>query len=168
MQNTNLIILANLAFAPPQTIKFHGIIPEEFNESHSTNFEQVQIQSRSSALASYGGSNSRTANIQFDIHEDYLGEYVGTKDITEFVAKLKALTYPRYENGVVIPPRCYLKIGSMFRIKGYPESVDINWRKPVRDGRMISATVTINFVEYVSLSWSADQIASGADLGRSF
>ncbi|WJZ23501.1 contractile injection system tube protein [Listeria phage LIS04] len=166
--NTNLIVLTNLAFSPPETIKFHGIVPEEISESHSTNMEQVAIQSRSSALAAYGGSNSRTTSIQFDIHEDYLIEYMGIKDITEYVAKIKALTYPRFENGAVIPPRCYLKVGSVLKLTGYPESVDITWRKPIRDGRLIWASISINFTEYVSLSYSADEIASGSDLGRSF
>lgn len=166
--NTNLIMLANLTLSPPQTLQFHGIVPDEFSENHSTNYEQVSIQSRSSNLASYGGSNSRTVSVQFDLHEDYLSEYSGIKDIGEFVAKLKAFTYPLYQNGVVIPPRCFLKIGSMFRIKGYTDSVDVTWKKPIRNGRMIAATVTMNIVEFVSLSYSADQIASGADLGRSF
>lgn len=162
--NTDLITIVNLAMPSPQVIRFNGIVPEEFTESHSTNFEQLQIQSRSSALASYGGSNSRTVGISFDIHEDYLGEYMGINDISEFIAQIKALTYPLYQNGVVIPPRCYLKVGSIFKMRGYPESVDVTWKKPIRDGRMIAASISISMVEYVSLSWSADQIASRADL----
>jgi len=168
---SNLVTIVNTTFNPPRAINFYGLAPDDITESHSANFEPIDIMGRSSPIAVYSGGGGRTVDISLDIHEDYLKEYsnqMGKADIREFVAEVKALTYPRYQGGVVIPPRVFIKIGEFFRMKAYCGSVSVSWKKPIRDGKYIVAGLSMNFTEILSVSFSADEVSSGKDLERYF
>ena len=161
------MILTNLTFPAPQSVSFYGILPDEFTETHSTNFESIDIKSRSNPLASFAGSSARTSDISFDIHEDYLAEFNGgTADIREFIAAIKSITYPEYQGTIVVPPRILLRVGSFFKIKGYCNSCSITWKKPIRDGRFILASVSISITEALSQSFAASEVFTQEDLRR--
>jgi hypothetical protein len=167
----NLVTIVNTSFNPPRAINFYGLAPDDLTESHSANFEPVEIMGRSSPLASYSGGGGRTVDISLDVHEDYLKAYSNQKNvanIVEFVGQVKALTYPRYQDNIVIPPRVFIKIGEFFRMKAYCNSVSVSWKKPIREGRYIMAGLNMNFTEILSVSFSADEVATGKDLERYF
>jgi hypothetical protein len=165
----SVITIVNTTFTPPQSITFYQLCPDDLTESHQENFEPVDIKSRSNPLQAYSGSSSRSIDLSIDVHEDYLRAYsqeIGKADIVAFIAQLKALTYPRYQQGVVIPPKCFVKVGDFFRMKAICTSVSVAWKKPLRDNKYISATISMSFNEILSISFSADEIASGGDLQR--
>lgn len=165
--NVHTIILTNLTFPAPQSISFYGIMPEEFTETHSTIFEQIDIKSRSNPLASYAGSTSRTVDISVDIHEDYLAEFNGGRaDIRDFVAAVRSITYPQYQGTIVIPPRVLIRIGNFFKLKGYCNSCSVTWKKPIRNGRFISATLSFSLSEALEQSYTAAEVFTKEDLRR--
>jgi hypothetical protein len=167
--NLDMVMIANLTFDPIRTVSFHGMTPDEISESHSTEFEPITIKSRSSPLASYAGSGARTVDLSFDIHEDYLkiyepkGQYA---HIHNFVGRIKALTYPRYSKGIVIPPKCYVMVGEFFRMKAYCNSCNVTWRKPIRHGKYIAANISLSLTEIVYVSFTADEVFDGTDIKR--
>jgi hypothetical protein len=141
--------------------------PDDITEAHTANFEQIDIKSRSNPLQAYSGSGARTTDLSFDIHEDDLRVSIGANaDIIQFVGQVKALTYPRYQGGVVIPPRVFIKIGDFFRMKAFCGSVNVTWKKPIRNNRYICASLQMSFTEILSLSFTADEVTTGGDLGR--
>jgi hypothetical protein len=165
----NLITIVNTSFNPPRSINFYKMSPDDISESHTANFENEDIHGRSSPLAVFSGGGARTTNLSIDLHEDYLRMFspqMQNTDIVMFVSQIKALTYPRYQGGVVIPPRCFIKVGEFLMMKAYCSSVNVSWKKPLRNGRYISATVSMEFSEILSISFSADEIASGGDVNR--
>jgi hypothetical protein len=165
--SNNLVTIVNTSFNPPRAINFYHMSPDDITESHTAEFEPVVIKSRSNPLAAYSGSGARTTDLSFDIHEDDLRVVMGpSADIIQFVGQVKALTYPRYQGGVVIPPRVFIKIGDFFRMKAYCSSVNVTWKKPIRNNRYICATLAMSFSEILSMSFTADEISTGGDLGR--
>lgn len=167
----NLITIVNTTFNPPQAINFYGLAPDDFSENHTAEWDPAVIRSRSSPLAAYSGGGARTVSLAIDIHEDYMKAYFNggnSNEITQFVGQLKALTYPRYQGGTVIPPKVFIKIGQFFRMKAYCTSVDITWKKPIRNNKYIAATISMSFTEILSTCFSADEVATGGDLGRYF
>lgn len=168
-ENVNKITIGNLTFENPQIISLYGILPDEFSEVHGTKYDSIEIKSRSNPLASYGGSTARTIDFTFDIHEDYLDEFEGGNmkaNITDYVNKIKSITYPRYVETYVVPPRVYIKVADSFRLKGYCNNCNVVWKKPFRDGRYIYATIILSIVETLSISFTADEIFSHQDLAR--
>lgn len=165
--NVHNMILTNLTFPAPQSLSFYGMLPEEFTESHATNFEQIEIKGRSSPLASYGGSSARSTEISVLIHEDYLAEFNGGKaDITEYIAQIKALTYPLYKGTLTIPPKVLLRVGDFFSIRGYCANCSITWKLPIRDRHYIQAQASFAISESLPVSYTAEDIFSGADIRR--
>ncbi len=130
-------------------IKLDGLFPNDLSENQTANFEGVSIKGRSSEFAIYSGGTSRTVNLSFELHEDYLGGYLGIYDIRQMVSLLKATAFPIYESsGAIIPPRIYLRVADTIIInKGYSSGCNVTWKKPIRDGRYIMADVTMDITE---------------------
>ena len=66
----------------------------------------------------------------------------------------------------VIPPRVFITIGGYVKMKGYCTSCSVNWKKPVRDGRFVFCTVTLDITETLSISFSADEVFTMDDMRR--
>jgi len=165
--NQHKVILTNLTFDPPQSITFYGLLPDEIAETHTANFQNMDIQSRSGQLWSYSGGNSRELSISITVHEDYLAEYMGGKaDIRDYAATFKALTYPEYEGTKVKPPSILLRVGSFIKFKGICTSATVTWKKPIRNDRYIVADFNINLVEANSNAFAASEIYVKDDLRR--
>lgn len=165
--NQHKVILTNLTFDPPLSMSFFGILPDDIRESHSANFEQMTIMSRSGQLQSYSGGNNRTTDISITVHEDYLAEYMGGKaDIREFAAQFKALTYPEYMDSKVIPPRILLRVGKFFQFHGVCTESSVTWKKPMRNDRYICADFSISLMETNSNAFAASEILAMDDLRR--
>lgn len=150
-----------------QHLSFYGVLPDEFTESHTANFEPFDIKSRSNPLASYGSGSARNVSISVDIHEDYLAEFNGgSADIREYIAAIKSITYPEYQGTLVVPPKVLLRVGTFLKIQGYCTSCSITWKKPIRDGRFIFATVQFDISEALEQAYSASEVFSMEDLRR--
>jgi len=166
----NLITIVNCTFNPPRSINFYGITPDEVTESHSASFDPQDIRGRSNPLAAYSGSGARTTSLSIDVHEDYLRMYSKSLEkarLVDFIGQIKALTYPRYQSGIVIAPKVFIKIGEFFLMKAYCSQVSVTWKKPLRENKYyVSANISMDFSEILSISFSADEVATGMDLGR--
>lgn len=166
-KNVHKMTLTNLTFGAPQSISFYGILPDEFTESHSTNFEQIDIKGRSNPLWAYAGSSARETSITVTLHEDYLAEFMGgSADIREFVAAIRSITYPEYQGTMTVPPTILLRIGSFFKMKGICQSCQVTWKKPIRDNRYIVADISISIAEALEDSYTASEVFSMSDLVR--
>ena len=162
-----LISITNLVASPPWTIPLYGIAPDDIAESHSAQFEDMNIMSRSGVLMSYTGGNARSITLTFTVHEDYIIEYEGQgADIRQYVAQIKALTYPEYAGTSVIPPKVRLRAGKFILLQGVCSSVTVTWRKPIRKGRYIVADCSIEIMETNSESFAASEIITMGDLRR--
>ena len=167
IENDYLVTLINMTLSPPASIYLYGISPEDIAESHSAQFEDMNIMSRSGILMSYTGGDARSISLNFDIHEDYIAEYEGKNaDIRDYVAAIKTLTYPRYVGPTVLPPRVRLKVGKFILLQGVCRSTTVTWKKPVRNGRYIYANCQIEIMETNSMSFDAIEIAAKGDLRR--
>lgn len=165
--NQHKVILSNTTFDPPQSMTFYGVLPDDIAETHTANFEPMNIVSRSGQILAYSGGSNRELSINITVHEDYLAEYMGGKaDIREYAAQFKALTYPEYTDVAVIPPSILLRVGTFIQFKGVCTSATVTWKKPIRNGRYIIADFSLSLQETNSNSFAASEILVMDDLRR--
>ncbi len=120
--------------------------PESIQDGYSANFNEVELLGRSSPILVYGGGSSRTLNFTILFHEDLLEQ---DTDIRAFVDKLRALSLPVYDSGIKVP-KVYFRIGKMFSCWGTVNTT-VNYKPPVRNGRMIVAEVTFELTRLSSI-----------------
>jgi hypothetical protein len=130
------ITIKNLNTATTVDIQY---TPESIADSYTASFSEHQILGRSSPVLIYTGGSSRGLSFSVVLHEDL----VPGKDLAKFCDKIRALSFPVYENGVR-EPRVYAKIGSMYSFWGVVNTT-ITYKPPVRDGKMIIAEVSFEF-----------------------
>ena len=163
--NVHKMMLTNLTLG--HTLSFYGVLPDTITESHQANFQLVDIKSRSNPLASYDNGSARTVTINVDICEDYISQFNGGyADIREFVAKIKALTYPEYYGLIVKAPSVLLRVGTFFRMRGYCTNVEVIWHRPIRDERYLWVTLSFTISEALHKAWKASEIFNQEDMRR--
>lgn len=113
----------------------------------------------------------------------YGGSYSSTisssviKIVTDYLNAIKALAYPRYDEGIVRPPSCYISISNNFRFVGVCTNVNISHKGPlfkhynknsetgyiddtenntVGDQIYMNYSITLNFNKIVNQDYSAD------------
>lgn len=101
------------------------------------------------------------------------------KIVTDYLNAIKALAYPRYDNGIVTPPSCYISISNNFRFVGVCTNVNISHKGPmfkcynkdsetgytdvsenntIGDQIFMNYTITLNFNKIVNQDFSADTV----------
>lgn len=106
--------------------------------------------------------------------------------VNDYLNALKALAYPKYTNGIVTPPSCYISIANNFRFVGVCTNVSITHKPPILinsynieqglaidrganqklAGQQIfmSYTITLNFNKVVNQDFSADTVEEYGDM----
>lgn len=134
-----------------------SILPEDISESNQAQFDEQSIRGRSSPLRGYNTSGPRNVSYSLELHDDYCeGGILAT------VNKLKALSFPTYD-GIVIPPKCYIRIGNMIGMTAVTSSVSVSWKPPFRNGVYLCASVSLDFSEVVTVPYGARDIERGSD-----
>jgi hypothetical protein len=123
----------NLVTGTNITFKFY---PEEVEDTHSSSFSQKEILGRSTPLLAYSGGGPREVSFSVILHDDFCDD-----GIINTVNKLKGLTYPEYDSGVV-PPECYVRLGSSVYFTGQCTNVSVSWQPPFRSIRDDNSTYT--------------------------
>lgn len=101
-------------------------VPENISESYSADWQSTDIMGRSAPYLAYVSSAARTVSYSVILTRDILGElYKST------VEKCIRLVYPKYMNGgVVAPPFCYVRFGSMVYMFAVVNDVSVEWSGP--------------------------------------
>ena len=138
--------------ATTSIIEFH--MPSDLSDSMSANFESQNVRGRSAQYHGYNDSGPRSISFSIELQADYCKEEFNTT-----LAKLKALVYPVYTNGVIYPS-CVIKLGNVLTGQFIINSVGVSYdgSAPKRDHLYTKATVSIDATETVEIAKSADQI----------
>ena len=128
--------------------------PDEITDTNSNQFDPQDIRGRSSPYQGYNNSGPRSISFNVILHDDLCKE-----GVLNTVNHLRSLTYPNY-GGVLIPPKCLVRIGDMIHCKAVINDVSVVWQKPYRNGVYLVADVTINATEVVDTPFSANEIWS--------
>lgn len=99
--------------------------------------------------------------------------------VNDYINALKALSYPKYTNGIVTPPSCYISIANNFRFVGICTAVNISHKGPMYikrpnnyletsnpgDSKILAGqqiymnySVTLNFNKISNQDFSADTV----------
>ena len=131
------------------------LLPDEISEDFSANFEDIMLRGRSNSIQGYDNSGPHNVSFSVTIHEGYCSDgFIST------INALKALTYPGYQ-GMVEPPACYIRIGTMIAMRATVRSVSVTWSGVLRDGHYTSAEVSFSLVEANEKAHSADDVQGG-------
>lgn len=138
--------------ATTSIIEFH--LPSELSDSMSANFESQNVRGRSAQYHGYNDSGPRNISFSIELQADYCKE-----EFNITIAKLKALTYPVYTNGVIYPS-CVIKLGNVLTGQFIINSVGVSYdgQAPERDHLYTKATISIDAVETPQTAKSAEQI----------
>ena len=139
--------------ATTSIIEFH--LPSELSDSMSANFESQNVRGRSAQYHGYNDSGPRSISFSIELQADYCKE-----EFNITIAKLKALTYPVYTNGVIYPS-CVIKLGNVLTGQFIINSVGVSYdgsQAPERDHMYTKATVSIDAVETPQIAKSAEQV----------
>lgn len=142
-----------LNLATTSRIEFH--MPTELSDSMSANFESQNVRGRSAQYHGYNDSGPRTISFSIELQADYCKE-----EFNITIAKLKALVYPVYTNGVIYPS-CVIKLGNVLTGQFIINSVGVSYdgnQAPERDHLYTKATVSIDAVETLQVAKSAEQV----------
>lgn len=133
------------------------ITPDEITDSVGAEFEEQPIRGRSSPLKGYSSSGPRQVSFTITTADDYCKD-----GLVPTVNMLKAMVYPVY-SGIVVSPEIYLRIGYLIAMKAVLNSVDVTWKKPIRNGFYTVADISFDFSEVVDIPRSAEEIEQGGD-----
>lgn len=132
------------------------LMPDELSDSNSAQFEDVSPLGRSGPLRAYSSSGPRAISFTLQLHNDYCKD-----GILNTVNKLKALTYPAYTGGNIMPPKCLVRIGDMINCTATCDEVGVNWMKPIVDNMYVMAEVSISLSEVTSKAKSTFDVEKG-------
>lgn len=153
-------------YGPQVRIEFK-FLPETLEESYSANFDNTELQGRSSPVMGYSSGGPRNLSISVTVHDDYVG---GGDDIVDLANKFKSLAFPEYKNGKVEAPYVYIRFGSMLSMKAVCTDVSISWEKPygeTQNNRVAyrKAEISLTLNEVVKTAPSASNVVDNKQGG---
>lgn len=154
-----------------------AIYPETISDKTSVSWNQTQILNRTGNLWAYSGTGDRTCGFSFDLAADEytqnkkdntisngsvgtsasvaranLRYQSGTDELSaspsfdKIVAGLRKTIYPRYDTDVMYPPLTTFCFGN-FKVRGFVQNIDLNWKKPIIENGYSKLNVGINMVQ---------------------
>lgn len=127
-------------------------IPDTVSYSYNAEFMSQNMLGRRSPVFLYTKGSAKVYSFSIILNEDLLGSVIITKqnsrqkpkDIVDFVNYIKMLSYPIANtlNGLSFP-KIYFQLGSLAGEGIVNTSID--WRKPFRDGRYITVSISFTF-----------------------
>lgn len=75
----------------------------------------------------------------------------------------KALEYPEYRSGVVVPPNCYINLYRGIRFAALCTQVDVTWHGDIKDNMYTHADVNLSFRNTVDTPYTATIVEAGGN-----
>lgn len=151
----------------PQTPCQLPVIPEEFSESNSANFNSVSMMGRSVDYQIYEGS-SRSVSFSLRLHEElYVSTSSKYENIHNIVSLIESCCYPIYDRAAynyAAPPEIAFQIGKQFYIRGILTNCSATWHTPIIDDQFVWCDLSIGITETTG-PYSMDEISNNS--GRS-
>lgn len=119
--------------------------PDAISESINSSYDQQNIPGRSAPIISYSYTGARQLSISFLVTPDHVP--IGYSSIQQYINALKALEYPKYDNGIVSSPNCEVHLPGI-DLDGVCTSVSIEYKSDryTRNNSM-AANVSLSFLE---------------------
>ena len=112
--------------APTSKIEFL-IMPEDFSDQKTINYEESPILGRSEPVFGYGGSGPR--NIALTLQ--FLDEENTQTEVSDKVDWLQSFAYPDYDGAVIQPPHKVVLIwGRFMAIVCLIRDISVTWKSP--------------------------------------
>lgn len=128
--------------------------PDEVSDSVSVNFESQLPRGRSVGYVGYTSTESKEVTVTINLHQDLLqGESLESR-----VNKFKALEYPEYEAGALIPPNCYVSLYKGIRFTALCKSCDVRWHGDIKKGTYTHANITLSFKNVSEMTYTASVV----------
>ena len=103
-------------------------LPEGINESYSAEWQSNDVLGRSAPYIAYGGNPARTVDYSVVLDRNIIGD----PDFQNTINACISLVYPDYaDNGIVIPPYCYVRFGGVIRMYAVVDNVGVSWSGPI-------------------------------------
>lgn len=129
------------------------VIPQEFSDTNSPNFNSVAMMGRSVEYQIYN-STSRSVSFTLQLHEEIapdsgttsLGNYDYVHNVVDLI---ESCCYPDYDSQGAVnhPPEVLFNIGNQFRIRGVLESCSATWTTPFTDGKYVNCNLNLSVKE---------------------
>lgn len=162
------------------------LTPESVSRSHSNNLEEITAEGRSVGVPYYSGGSAPTLSFAVILYEDFY-KTVLQKDVTgegglevkegtdsssvdSVLQAFRALTYPSYTEGKVIPPECLIMIGGSTQYRARCNSVSDTLsgitgvlRSGKQDFKVMTIDLSFTIIEECNVDGDSD-IPSAEDI----
>lgn len=127
--------------------------PDEVSDTISVVFEGETPRGRSVGYTGYTATENRMVSVVVRLHSD-----VVRGSLESVVNKFKALEYPNYEVGMVIPPNCYVNLYRGIRMTALCTQCDVLWHGDIKESSYTHADVSLMFRNTVDIPYTADYV----------
>ncbi len=125
---TLLVMNMTAAYGGTDSIIEFDLLPDQITENVSSDFDSVVIPGRSEPYLNYTGGSNREISFTIKLHHALC---INPKGIVKTVNALKALNYPSYQFGYIVPPFCYVRMGNFISFYGVSNPISVTWQKPI-------------------------------------
>lgn len=132
--------------------------PSEVSDSVSVNYESETPRGRSVGYTGYTNTENKTVSFSVRLFGELIDDPIrgdSQNNLESIVNKLKALEYPKYQSGVVIPPNCYVNLYKGLKFSALCTSVDVVWGGPIKQSGYTYADVSLTFRNVVDSPYQA-------------
>lgn len=151
------LFIMNLITETQINIKYR---PEEINDNVSVQFDSETPRGRSVSYTGYRSTENKTVSMTIMLHADLCDD-----GLENMVNKLKALEYPLYQAGAVVPPNCYVNMYRGIRFSALCTQVDVIWQGDIKNNTYTHAQVTLSFRNTVDSAYTATVVESSGNNG---
>lgn len=151
------LFIMNLVTGTTITLEYK---PEDVSDSVSVSFDEETPRGRSVGYTGYRGTSNRQVVLTVKMHTDLVPD---GETLESMVNKFKALEYPNYTAGVVVPPNCYVNLYRGIRLSALCTQVDVNWHGDIKDNTYTHADISLTFRNTVDTPYTATIVESGGN-----
>lgn len=156
-----IVSIANITDPNNSIILYLPIIPDSVNVNHSVKWNSETPMGRTAGYHGYYNTSDRSVSFSVDL---YIRDFEDVETYQKAINFLLALTYPLYDSGKIIPPRCYVSIFGQLKFCGYCTSNNPSYKGNIVDGVYSHTSFSLNFTATSDVPFSTSDVFNDGEL----
>ena len=151
------LFIMNLITSTMIEVKYR---PQEIQDISITTEDETP-RGRSVGYVGYTSTENKVVSFTIPLSVDYLDG----QTLESVVNKYKALEYPNYQPGIVIPPQCYVNMYRGIRFTAVCTNCEVVWKGDIKNKAYSEADVSLTFRNTSEIPYSAERQVVTMDRG---
>lgn len=157
----NIVSITNITNPNNAYILYLPIIPETISVTKSSTWDSQTPMGRTSGYHGYVKTSDRSVSFSVDL---YIRDFEDVDTYQKAINAILALSYPIYDSGKVIPPRCYVSIFGQLKFCGYCTSNNPSYKGDIVDGLYSQTSFSLSFTATSDVPFDAGDVLDKGEL----